>query len=674
MNKVRKMVLFNIYRVYKLKKVYFTSWYMIKKNYKSVAIGLMMGYAIFCVVLGFVVTINVFRLSNNLPVALPILIFPFTMLIALVFVKTKKYDLAKYMISILPAYFIFAVSIYLKTQGVLENKLFYLMPRVFVTLSLMTPLIFFGLKSWRKMLIALVFLIPPVFLFDTIHHQFDIYLETLPYEHEYYPFFKVMFFFIYCIPMLSVLFFQRIGILFKDQLTKRNKTLTKERERILKLNKQLQYQANLYAVLDIISQDKPLNTILQEVLENLLSLEDLKVEQKGLIFLKDTNGNLKQVAQLNCEVLKKTCTNIAPGQCLCGKVLQNKEKLFCNSVGHDHTIRPEGMTPHGHYVIPILHHKEVIGVINVYIKQGRKKDENIIKYIEAIADILSRRILSDQRKEELKEQGEEVEMQRDSLSSMYNEITESVEYAQLLQNSLLPNQETLKQNFRDSSVLFLPKDTVSGDFYFAYKRANGIYFGVGDCTGHGIPGAFIASMSIQSVNSVIHENISEPPNIILEKLRKIAKERFNTNADNFRLEAMDAAVCTYTPEENHLCFSGGFINLMIVRNGEVIEYKADRCSVGDYIAEREFTLHKIDLQKGDTIYLASDGYTDQFGCESGNCDDLPKKFLKKRFKELLLKINDRSCDDQVTALKERLTQWKGSEEQVDDITIFIIKH
>jgi len=645
-----------------------------KKKYKSVAVFLLIAYASFCVLLGVGVTFNTLRLSGSLSLVLPITIFPFTMLVTIVFVKFKYYNLSKFLTSILPAYFILLASIYLKIHGIFNNQLLYILPRIFVILSLMPPVIFFGLKHWRKMLLSLIILIPPVLLFDTLHNYFGLHIEEMPYDHSFYTFFKLIFITVYFIPLLSVLFFQRVGMLFKKELTKKNEKIVEEKDKVLELNQQLKFQANLYSILNIISKNESLEVILQKVLNNLLSIDALEIQQKGLIFLKDSNEDLNMIVQKNCNELETFCNKIKPGQCLCGQALLQKKNIFCDNIDHNHTIKPEGMLPHGHYVVPIFNHEEVIGIINIYIKEGSKKDNNIVKYLEAIADVLARKIISEERKFTLEEKNNEIKMHRDTLDSMYTELTDSLDYAKLLQESLLPNQDTLSNCFRESAILFSPKDRVSGDFYFAHKGEKCVYFGVGDCTGHGIPGAFLAAMSIEAVNTVLHENICKKPDVILNKLRKVAKNRFDTNENGQRSDSMDAGVCAYLKDEELLYYAGGFINLMIVRNGQVLEYMADRCPVGVYPIEKPFTLHKIKLQKNDVIYLISDGYNDQFGCEEHDKKIRPRKFLKKRFKELVLGINHLPCGDQVVKLRNNLEKWKGNEAQIDDVTVFVVRH
>jgi serine phosphatase RsbU (regulator of sigma subunit) len=260
------------------------------------------------------------------------------------------------------------------------------------------------------------------------------------------------------------------------------------------------------------------------------------------------------------------------------------------------------------------------------------------------------------------------------LKSSLLELNQSITYAQYLQKSLIPNQNTINRYFEESSYLFKPKDKVSGDFYFTHEVNNNLYFGVGDCTGHGIPGGFLAAMSIEAVKTVILKNGRNKPDKILNNLREIAKERFSINMDDKRSGSMDAAICMYDKETEKLYYSDGFINLLIVRNKEIIITPATKCPIGSYPIEYPFELHEIDLQKGDVIYLSSDGYVDQFGYPKGSEQTKPSKFKRKRFRDLLVEISHLSPAEQVLELKSSLNEWRRDVEQIDDITIFIAKH
>jgi len=442
-----------------------------------------------------------------------------------------------------------------------------------------------------------------------------------------------------------------------------------------KREKKLQFQSNLYAILDILSQHKPLPIILNEVLEELVNLDEISTEDKGAIFLKNKQGNLEIVAQKNASILEKSCAIVKPGECLCGLVLKTKEKRFCNNVDHTHSLQPEGMTNHGHYVYPIKDENEILGVLNLYTKPNESFDSSTDDYIVAITELLARRVLEEKTKELLAFNSEKLHQQHETLNKTLKELKESIRYAAFLQNSLLPNQETINKHFKESSVLYIPRDNVSGDFYFSHSYENLLYFGVGDCTGHGIPGAFLAAMSIESVKSIISSNLGAKPDFLLTELRRLAKNRFNTNLEEERTDSMDAGICLYDKINEKLYFSGGFMNLLLIRNNnELLEFKGSSCPVGPYPVELPYELYDIGLKKNDVIYLFSDGYVDQFGVDKISKKVKTTKFKRKRLKNLLLSICHLPSSVQVKRLNESIVDWRMGHEQVDDITIFIAKH
>jgi serine phosphatase RsbU (regulator of sigma subunit) len=180
-------------------------------------------------------------------------------------------------------------------------------------------------------------------------------------------------------------------------------------------------------------------------------------------------------------------------------------------------------------------------------------------------------------------------------------------------------------------------------------------------------------MSIESVKNVIYEYVGEKPDFILEKLRKIAISRFSVNIDETREDSMDAAICLYDKLNDKFYYSGGFINLYIVRNKELIEVASTKCPVGPYPVEISYELNEMNLEKGDVVYLASDGFADQFGYQSKSLSR-PTKFKRKRFKELIKNISHLPTDEQADILNKSLNDWRGDLEQIDDVTMFVARH
>ncbi len=392
------------------------------------------------------------------------------------------------------------------------------------------------------------------------------------------------------------------------------------------------------------------------------------MDKKGVLFIKNSNGDLELVAQKNAKILEKSCAIVKEGQCLCGKVLQSKENIFCNNVDHKHNIIPDGMTPHGHYVVPIKKGNEVLGVLNTYIKADTPFNSLVEEYLEGIAELLARRI---QAEKDMKQ----IEEQKTIIASTLKDLTDSLNYATLLQSSLLPNQKTLDKLFNKSYFIYLPKDVVSGDFYFAHKiNKEGVeykYFGIGDCTGHGIPGGFLSAMSIEAVTQILFDMPGLTPERILEVMRLKSKMRFATNEDTALNDMLDLSVCRYDEERKELMFSGANLDLYIARRGKLLKYKGTRNPVGHYPEEIPFELHTIKVEEGDNIYLFTDGINDQFGYSEEKKRYV--KFKRKGVEQLLLSLQNKPFEKHKTILYDFFLDWKKDTPSTDDVTFFCIQ-
>jgi len=265
------------------------------------------------------------------------------------------------------------------------------------------------------------------------------------------------------------------------------------------------------------------------------------------------------------------------------------------------------------------------------------------------------------------------------------EITDSINYAKRIQEAMLSTSRDLcKVILPNHFILYKPKDIVSGDFYWAYSpNKNTAIWIVADCTGHGVPGAFMNMIGSSLLNAIVVERGIITANDILNELKtgimKILGQTEET-AENAEAgvtgetrDGMDAALCVWHKDTNKLEYAGAFNPLYIIRNNKLIILEADRRPVGWWVysaveSERSFTRQEIQLEKGDVIYSSSDGYMDQFGGEQG------KKYSKKRFKELLLSIHGKSMADQQYIMHDTFEKWKGhKEEQVDDICVIGVR-
>lgn len=251
-------------------------------------------------------------------------------------------------------------------------------------------------------------------------------------------------------------------------------------------------------------------------------------------------------------------------------------------------------------------------------------------------------------------------------------ITDSINYARRIQNAILPDLDEIYKRLKQSFILYKPKDIVSGDFYYYAEEKNKILVAAADCTGHGVPGAFMSMIGNDALNEIIVGKGITSPGDILNKLHDSV--RVALKQDTSKMESsdgMDMALCSLDPASNILEYAGALRNLYIARSGckELEVVKANKQSVGGLRSDEKktFTNHKIQLHPGDTFYIFSDGYADQFGGKDG------KKFMMRRLRELLVEIQPKGMKEQGQALDQRIENWKGTREQVDDILVIGIK-
>ncbi len=269
-----------------------------------------------------------------------------------------------------------------------------------------------------------------------------------------------------------------------------------------------------------------------------------------------------------------------------------------------------------------------------------------------------------ERTEEMVRQKEEVERQSRKVVELYKNVTDSIRYAKRLQESILPPERRIKELLPESFVFYRPKDIVSGDFYWFDRVGEKVVFAAVDCTGHGVPGAFMSLVGHNGLNQAVREHGLVRPSEVLRDLNRRAFEALHKDRDQFVRDGMDMALCTLDPGDLMLEYSGANCPLYLVRNGQVLQYAPDKMPIGGFeLQGKAFTDHRIQLQKGDVVYIFSDGYADQFGGPRG------KKFLYRRFRELLVEIHGMPMERQKIMLLEALNQWKGAHEQVDDILV-----
>ena len=275
-----------------------------------------------------------------------------------------------------------------------------------------------------------------------------------------------------------------------------------------------------------------------------------------------------------------------------------------------------------------------------------------------------------ERTAEIMQQKEEIEAQRDMIAEQNKNITDSIEYAQRIQTAILPPGDYVKELLPKRFILFLPRDIVSGDFYWLTKLNKRIISVAADCTGHGVPGGFMSMLGIAFLNEIVNKS---PDNVtageILDQLREqVIESLHQTGKTGESQDGMDISLFILDWEKKNLEFAGANNPLIIVRNQELIEIKGDKMPIGIHDrADQPFTNHVVELVDGDVIYTLSDGYQDQFGGPKG------KKFMIKRLKQLLIDIHEKPMSEQRDILLKELEDWQGSFERVDDIIVMGVK-
>lgn len=249
-------------------------------------------------------------------------------------------------------------------------------------------------------------------------------------------------------------------------------------------------------------------------------------------------------------------------------------------------------------------------------------------------------------------------------------IVDSIEYAKRIQDAMLPNEKDWNSLQQDYFVFYQPKDIVSGDFYWLnlQEKGNGsiLNVAVGDCTGHGVPGALMSILGMSSIQEIYAQDDAYLPNQILNQLRK--KITFNlkqTGEFGEQKDGMDLGLIHYFTKERKLEFAGANTAAWVVRGHEIIVLKGDRMPIGiQYGPEQPFTLQSLPLREGDWIYLFTDGFVDQLGGEFG------KKYLSKNFKTFLLSIHHLPSQEQKKRIEEEFQRWKKENDQMDDVLVF----
>ena len=397
-----------------------------------------------------------------------------------------------------------------------------------------------------------------------------------------------------------------------------------------------------------------------------------KYEQvKDSIYILQKEKQISEV-QVKYDTQKKETEN---------NTLKEKQKLDTERIDKQHFINVVLITLSFFFIVLIVIFKRVY---------SKAKNNNTL--------LNTKNFIIKNKNNELRTQKQEIENQKNNLEWHIQKLvehedlrTDSIKYALKIQMAVLPDRHLMDLLFKEYFIFLKPLQIVSGDFYWLKKIDNNLIFTIADCTGHGVPGGFLSMLGISTLNEIVNKHESLKASDILERLRETFKKSLvQTYDENKTYDGMDISLCVYNTETKILQFSGAYRPLYLITkniNSEkidefknnsnchintsnshtLIEIKPDKQPIGPFFKEKPFTNHKIRIQKEDVIYLFSDGYTDQLDHEKD------KKYTSKRFKNLLLSIQEMSMPSQKKMIKNTFEKWIGSTKQTDDILIGGVK-
>jgi serine phosphatase RsbU (regulator of sigma subunit) len=330
-------------------------------------------------------------------------------------------------------------------------------------------------------------------------------------------------------------------------------------------------------------------------------------------------------------------------------------------------------------------HKRAQLKIIEQLKENEKLKDKVNRELEQKVEERTREIR--EQKEEIESQRDEIEAQRDLVFAQKKEITDSIGYAQRIQAAILPNKSYLDEVIPEYFVLFKPRDIVSGDFYWIKEVGSSVVIVAADCTGHGVPGAFMSMLGITLLAEQLGDGKLEKPGEILGQLRaKVKQMLVQEGSIQEQKDGMDMAIAVIDKEKRKLQFAGAYNPLYLVRSKEnlgkekigteekvegdgsvLFELKGDKQPIGIHWEETKFTTQNVKLEEGDSVYVFSDGYVDQYGGVNR------KKFKTQKFKDLLLSVQAESMEKQKQVLENTFENWKGNIEQIDDVCVIGVR-
>ncbi len=278
------------------------------------------------------------------------------------------------------------------------------------------------------------------------------------------------------------------------------------------------------------------------------------------------------------------------------------------------------------------------------------------------SDLKSKQEIISRQNEELKQTLEVVHNQHVRISEINKDTRDGLQYAKTIQAAIMPSDMQLRASFDEYFLIFEPKDIVGGDFYYLNRIDNHLIFALADSTGHGIPGGFMSMLGISFLHDIVSKKQAQSTGEVLNKMRERVKEIFS-KTDSFNQNGLDIALCAIDTQTDVLQYSGAFSPMLLIRNETMTEYKSTRNPVGIYPKEVPFENIEIQLSPDDRIYLYTDGFADQTGHSTS------KKLGTKNFKNALFSLHTQSFYNQKLMLSKMFRDWKGQQEQTDDVTV-----
>ncbi|MCD6066289.1 MAG: rsbU 7 [Bacteroidetes bacterium] len=352
---------------------------------------------------------------------------------------------------------------------------------------------------------------------------------------------------------------------------------------------------------------------------------------------------------VNHLVHEATYTNLPPGKYVFKVRASNNDGVWSEPTAYSFTVKPPFWQTALFYVAVVIF---IVFTIFVYDRVRTRK-------LKKAKHELERKV---------EERTIQLAIMNAELAEKNKDITDSIRYAKRIQEGSLVSHNDILKTIPDSFILFNPKDIVSGDFTWIKEKNNAVYIGVIDCTGHGVPGAFLSIVANNLLEKTFAECGDTSPAALLDHLSRIASTALHSSTEGYQLrDGMDIALCKIDRKNNKVEFSGAYNSLYLIRENKLIEYPADHFSIGVLEDGKQYQNHSFNIEKGDQLYMFTDGFADQFGGDKG------KKYKYHHFQEFLVKINTRPAEEQRKLLQEEFIEWKKNLEQVDDVTVIGIR-